>query len=71
MYASSWVTLAGAAHTSIEYSPVFLMASASFALAVDVPCALPPAFTFTPQPPTHSMAPNIWRLSSAPLPPVS
>ena len=43
MRASSCVTLPGATHTSIEYSPVALIRSCSLLLAAVEPCALPRA----------------------------
>ena len=71
MYASSCVTLAGAAHTSMEYSPVALIRSDSFLLAVVVPWALPPALMFRPQPPTQLVSPDRVRFSAGSTPLVS
>jgi hypothetical protein len=71
MYASSCVTLAGAAHTSIENSPVALSRSASLRLPAVVPCALPPALMLTPQPPIQVMSPDMPRSSAGSTPLVS
>ncbi len=65
------MTLPGAAHSSSEYSPVALILSESFLLAVVVPCALPPALTSMPQPPTQVAAPESVRFSAGSTPLVS
>src|SRR5262245_881144 len=68
--ASSCATLPGATQASIVYSPVLLMRSLSFLLAVVEPCALPPRMLM-PQPPTHDTSPEIVRLSAGSTPLVS
>ena len=70
MRASSCMTLPGATHASIEYSPVALIRSCSFLLAVVEPCALPP-LTLMPQPPTQVTSPDSVRSSAGSTPLVS
>src|SRR5436190_22616787 len=57
MRMSSWTTLPGATHASIEYSPVERIKFLSLALEPVVACALPPA-KFKPQPPNHCTLPD-------------
>ena len=71
MYASVCVTLAGAAHTSMEYSPVPWIMEASLALALVEACALPPAPMLMPQPPTQVTLPESDRSASGVTPLVS
>src|SRR5262245_43226588 len=66
----SCVTFAGATQASIEYSPVALMRSESFLLAVVEPCALP-AVNATPQPPTQLYEPDSVKLAAGSTPLVS
>ena len=69
MRESLCATLPGATQASMEYSPVCLIRFESFALAVVVACALPPA-KFKPQPPYHCTLPERCRSMPAPSTPL-
>ncbi len=71
MYASSCVTLAGAAHSSIEYSPLLLTESKILRLEAPPRAAPPLGPKLTPQPPTQLVSPESVRLMAGSTPLVS
>ena len=70
MRASSWVTLPGTTHASIEYSPVAVISWWSLRLAVVEACALPVRMLM-PQPPTQVTSPESCRSAAGSTPLVS
>src|SRR5512143_87896 len=70
MRMSSWTTLPGVTHASIEYSPVAVIRRFSFALEDVEACALPP-LKFRPHPPNHCTLPDSVRSMAGSTPLVS